>query len=144
MSEVLLARRPYEPLALDGPGDTFSTLDLHYGGSSSHHQEQRQPTEECAICFDDHQHEEMVALTECNHTFCRPCMVSHVQAKMSETIYPIFCPLCATDRSIPLDDKTKIDQRILEELHDLFPAKDFEKFEELQLTMISMTVQCPA
>ena len=51
----------------------------------------------CSICYESYSTLQMACLPDCNHTFCRDCLIGHVRAKMSDLIYPIYCPLCAVD-----------------------------------------------
>ncbi|TFK26257.1 hypothetical protein FA15DRAFT_667755 [Coprinopsis marcescibilis] len=99
--------------------------------------------EVCAVCFDEHHPDVVVRLPDCDHVFCSPCLLSHVRAKMEEGIYPIVCPVCSIDWSRRVEDKTHIDQRVLDNLREDFPDEEYGKFENLQLTMFAMELQCP-
>ena len=104
----------------------------------------------------------MATLPDCNHAFCRDCLIAHVRAKMSEAIFPIYCPLCAVDDDGRGRAKTgaygsymclvltadeycwlEIDQRTLKHLSDVLDSDEYEKFEVLQLRPHAMALSCP-
>lgn len=52
------------------------------------------PKQTCSICYEDYGSSDMARLPDCNHAFCRECLTGHVRAKLSDMVFPIYCPLC--------------------------------------------------
>jgi hypothetical protein len=52
----------------------------------------------CAICMDEHPVDNTVEL-DCNHPICRDCVRGHVCAKIEEHRFPVFCPVCMTEKN---------------------------------------------
>ena len=53
---------------------------------------------QCGICLDDHPMDSVARITQCEHPFCRTCLRDYVRSKLSEHIYPIFCPICVAEQ----------------------------------------------
>lgn len=51
----------------------------------------------CSVCLDEQPEDYIARLEPCGHNFCRDCIRSHVVARIAESRYPIFCPLCMTE-----------------------------------------------
>lgn len=118
-------------------------------------------TQECCICFESYGPSDMARLPECDHVFCRECLIGHVRSKLSDMVFPIYCPLCILDSG--LEDPTgvfhfqstrawnthvftliiEIDQRTLNRLTDVLERHEYDKFETLQLSIYAMSLQCP-
>ena len=56
------------------------------------------PSFECGICLEEHEVRKGVMITDCEHPFCRDCLLGHVKTKLTENQYPIRCPTCSTER----------------------------------------------
>lgn len=98
----------------------------------------------CAVCYSVWTPEDsMVILPGCKHPFCRECLVGHVHAKIEEGQFPIVCPSCAIDHSLPSRLKTEIDQTTILALGEVFTDKELDKFEDLQLAEHAMSMECP-
>lgn len=143
-----IGRHHLPPPSPDAPGfssDVFSTLDLaHLGTTLPPIPLQPLRCEyrvTCTICYDEYVMQEMITMPGCNHRLCKQCTAAHVQARMSEGVYPIICPHCAVDRSIA--EKTEIEHTVLAHLADVFSEQDYARFEDMQLSPFAMTVQCP-
>jgi RING-type zinc-finger len=52
----------------------------------------------CTVCFEDHPEDYLARITGCDHTFCRDCLRSYIISKVTDHRYPIFCPVCITDK----------------------------------------------
>ena len=55
---------------------------------------------QCGICLDDHPEDSVARIGQCRHPFCRDCLREYVRSKLSEHIYPIFCPICAVEQGV--------------------------------------------
>jgi hypothetical protein len=58
----------------------------------------------CSICFEDYGSSDMARLPDCNHAFCCECLTGHVRAKLSDMVFPIYCPLCVLN--LAMEDPT--------------------------------------
>jgi Ring finger domain len=58
-------------------------------------------TFECAVCLDSVPVTSGVQLHGCEHRFCKDCLKGHVQTSLDNGRYPIECPVCLLDRSVP-------------------------------------------
>lgn len=57
------------------------------------------PSFECGICLEEHEVRNLgVMIANCEHLFCRDCLLGHVKTKLTESQYPIRCPTCSTER----------------------------------------------
>jgi len=53
----------------------------------------------CGICLELHAIDEIVRVDLCEHAFCNKCMRSYISSKLKERSFPIFCPMCLTEKS---------------------------------------------
>jgi len=53
---------------------------------------------ECGICLDEHPEDSVARIVHCRHQFCRTCLREYIRNKLSEHIYPIFCPSCVAEQ----------------------------------------------
>jgi hypothetical protein len=97
-----------DPLATDYEGDIAVALKLQqeYEEENEQLMGQRemlevtaQATFECSICFDKYPEDSVARVEECEHSFCRDCLRGHARSKIGERRFPIFCPLCTTDKN---------------------------------------------
>jgi Ring finger domain len=70
----------------------FTTLELPTSGfpAESH---------ECGVCNELYGIDQIIQLPTCTHTFCKDCLRTFTKTKIREGRYPIFCPVCAIERT---------------------------------------------
>ena len=59
------------------------------------------PTEshECGVCNEVYGAAQIIQLPACTHAFCRECLRTFTKTRINEGRYPIFCPVCAIERT---------------------------------------------
>jgi hypothetical protein len=112
-------------------------------------------TLECGVCNELYGVAQSIQLSTCSHSFCRECIRTFTKTRINEGRYPIFCPVCAIERSrvnnsrelvryyllsIPLF-LIDITQEVVDKL-DL-SKQDLEKLYALQLIAHSVILHCP-
>ncbi|KAF8159584.1 hypothetical protein B0H34DRAFT_704058 [Crassisporium funariophilum] len=112
--------------------DGFATLELPAQASVSE-------SFECGVCSEMHGVAEVVRLPNCHHAFCKDCLRSHTVTKVGEGRYPIFCPVCAIERSRM--NKSQLTQEVFDKL--VIPEPNLERLAELQLMAFSVSLHCP-
>ena len=70
----------------------FTTLELPAN-------EFQAETHECGVCNELFSVAQSIQLPSCTHSFCRECIRTFTITRISEGRYPIFCPVCAIERS---------------------------------------------
>jgi hypothetical protein len=55
---------------------------------------------QCVICLDDHPEDSVARIGQCKHPFCRTCLREYIRSKLSEHVYPMFCPICVAEQGI--------------------------------------------
>ncbi|TFK26234.1 hypothetical protein FA15DRAFT_755248 [Coprinopsis marcescibilis] len=96
---------------------------------------------DCLICFEKIEWDDGARMKECEHSFCKSCASGHVVSKLQEGEFPIFCPVCFCDRDRK-GPRGVVDEALMFEL-DL-SQKDQDKYVELQMAQVSITLDCPA
>ncbi|TFK26232.1 hypothetical protein FA15DRAFT_667730 [Coprinopsis marcescibilis] len=96
-------------------------------------------TFDCAVCIDTLPLSSSVQLSGCDHRFCKECLCGHVQSFLSNGRFPIECPVCLLDRSIP--DPGNVNSFVLDRLQ--LPKECSDKFQELQILQHSVRLECP-
>jgi len=96
-------------------------------------------THECGVCNELFGVAQSIQLPTCRHSFCRECLVTFTKTRINEGRYPIFCPVCAIERSRVND--SHITQAVVDKL-DL-SKQELEKLSALQLVAHSIVLQCP-
>jgi len=94
---------------------------------------------ECGVCNEVFGVPQIIQLPTCSHTFCRECLRTFTKTRISEGRYPIFCPVCAIEKTKV--NHSHITQAIVDKL-DL-SKQDLEKLSDLQLVAHSVTLHCP-
>ena len=56
-------------------------------------------THECGVCNESFGVAQSIELPTCSHSFCRECLRTFTKTRITEGRYPIFCPVCAVERS---------------------------------------------
>ena len=56
-------------------------------------------THECGVCNELFGVAQSIELPTCSHSFCRECLRTFTKTRITEGRYPIFCPVCAIERS---------------------------------------------
>ena len=82
----------FDAIHRSDPNREFATLELptnEFPGESH----------ECGVCNELYDGVQVIELPVCTHTFCRECLRTFTKTKISEGRYPIFCPVCAIDRT---------------------------------------------
>ena len=54
---------------------------------------------ECGVCNELYGVDQIIQLPMCTHTFCTECIRTLTKTKINEGRYPIFCPVCALERT---------------------------------------------
>ncbi|KAF5362263.1 hypothetical protein D9756_002246 [Leucocoprinus leucothites] len=93
---------------------------------------------ECSICFDEYSQDSVTRVEGCEHSFCRDCLRGHAKAKISERRFPIFCPLCTTDRN--KIEHGVVDENVIQQIG--ISEEDYKIFEELQITSFCVPLHC--
>ncbi|KAJ7091507.1 hypothetical protein B0H15DRAFT_836463 [Mycena belliarum] len=101
-------------------------------------QKEAQPVFECGICFDKFPEDYVARITDCAHGFCRECMKSYVVSKLTDKLYPIFCPLCVTD--IARVEPATISDDLVQTLG--LNDKEYQILQELQIISLSILLHC--
>ena len=78
--------------ALQSSNRGFTTLDLPTS-------EFPVESEECGVCNELFGVAQIIQLPTCRHTFCRECLRTFTKTRINEGRYPIFCPVCAIERT---------------------------------------------
>ena len=78
--------------ALQSSNREFTTLELPA-------REFPAETHECGVCNELFGVAQSIQLPTCSHSFCRECLRTFTRTRISEGRYPIFCPVCAIERS---------------------------------------------
>jgi hypothetical protein len=93
------------------PLSSFSSLDVleevdltDFKLPHLNYEAEEPPKQTCCICYEEYGPSDMARLPDCNHAFCRECLTGHVRAKLSDMVFPIYCPLCVLDSA--LEDPT--------------------------------------
>ena len=71
---------------------TFTTLELPTSEFPAE-------SYECGVCNELYSEDQTIQLPTCSHTFCRECLRTYTKTKINEGRYPIFCPVCAIERT---------------------------------------------
>ena len=112
---------------------------------------------ECGVCNELYGAAQIIQLPTCTHPFCRECLRTFTKTKISEGRYPIFCPVCAIERTRVNQSRElvpshfdqcnsylfliDITQEIVERLE--LSKQDLDKLCALQLVAHSVTLHCP-
>jgi hypothetical protein len=78
--------------ALQSSNRTFTALELSTSDFSAE-------SHECGVCNELHGEAQIIRLPTCRHTFCRECLRTFTKTRINEGRYPIFCPVCAIERT---------------------------------------------
>ena len=70
----------------------FTTLELPTSEFPAEYQE-------CGVCNELYSAPQIIQLPTCTHTFCRECLRTFTKTRINEGRYPIFCPVCAIERT---------------------------------------------
>jgi len=111
---------------------TFTTLELPTSEFPAE-------SYECGVCNELNGEDQTIQLPMCSHTFCRECLRTFTKTKINEGRYPIFCPVCAIERTRV--NQSRVTQAIVDKL-DL-SKQDLDKLDALQLISHSVTFHCP-
>jgi hypothetical protein len=77
---------------LEGSNRAFTTLELPTSEFSAE-------SHECGVCNEVFGVPQVIQLPTCSHTFCRECLRTFTKTRINEGRYPIFCPVCAIERT---------------------------------------------
>ncbi|KAJ7491894.1 hypothetical protein FB451DRAFT_1165111 [Mycena latifolia] len=101
-------------------------------------QKETQLVFDCGVCFDKYPEDYVARITGCAHGFCRDCMKNYVVSKLTDKLYPIFCPMCVTDnaRAEPAT--------ITDDLVQMLGLDDneYQILQELQIASLSILLHC--
>jgi hypothetical protein len=112
---------------------------------------------QCGICLDDHSIDSVARITKCEHPFCRTCLRDYVRSKLSERVYPIFCPICVTEQgasepACAFSFVTRYDAGVLSYFPSAidegitrllgFTEEEYSIFDELQISAYSIQLHC--
>ena len=92
--------------ALQSSNRTFTTLELSTSEFSAE-------SHECGVCNELHGAAQIIQLPTCKHTFCRECLRTFTKTRINEGRYPIFCPVCAIERTRVNQSRKLVLSRIL-------------------------------
>ncbi|KAJ7708982.1 hypothetical protein B0H17DRAFT_1000084 [Mycena rosella] len=101
-------------------------------------QKEVQSVFECGVCLEKYPEDYVARIADCGHAFCRSCLKQFVVSKLTDKVYPIFCPMCVTDntRAEPgmiTDDLVQM----------LGPNdKEYQILQELQIASLSILLHC--
>ncbi|KAF7370312.1 RING-type domain-containing protein [Mycena sanguinolenta] len=101
-------------------------------------QKQAQVLFDCGICFDRCPEDYVSRIPGCSHAFCRNCMQGYVVSKLRDKLYPIFCPMCATDQARVEPGMITDDLVQMLGLDD----KEYQVLQELQIASMSILLHC--
>ncbi|KAL4067477.1 hypothetical protein V8B97DRAFT_927613 [Scleroderma yunnanense] len=93
---------------------------------------------ECGVCFDNVPVLLGVHLDPCQHGFCMTCITGHVCAKINERRFPVFCPLCMTDRKNA--NPSPISGALVQQLD--MTEGEHAVWTELEMAQLSIQVHC--
>ncbi|KAJ7224064.1 hypothetical protein GGX14DRAFT_648276 [Mycena pura] len=93
---------------------------------------------ECGVCFDKFPEDDVTRIANCPHEFCRACMKTYVVSKLSDKLYPIFCPMCLAD------DVVVEPGMIMDDLVQMLGLTDqqYQILQELQIASLSILLHC--
>jgi len=94
---------------------------------------------ECGVCNELYSVAQIIQLPTCRHIFCRECLRTFTETRINEGRYPIFCPVCAIERTTV--NGSEITQAIVDKLE--LSKRDLEKLYALQLVAHSVILYCP-
>ena len=78
--------------ALQSSNDGFTTLKLTIDEFPAE-------PHECGVCNELYGAADIIQLLTCTHAFCRECLRTFTKTRINEGRYPIFCPVCAIERT---------------------------------------------
>jgi len=93
---------------------------------------------QCGICLEDHPEDSVARIGQCRHPFCRNCLREYIRSKLSEHIYPIFCPVCVAEQGVP--QPSSVNEGIIRQLG--FTEEEYRIFDELQISAYSILLHC--
>eukprot|EP00826_Nyctotherus_ovalis_P002404 TRINITY_DN1047_c0_g2_i1.p1 TRINITY_DN1047_c0_g2~~TRINITY_DN1047_c0_g2_i1.p1 ORF type:complete len:219 (+),score=49.10 TRINITY_DN1047_c0_g2_i1:472-1128(+) len=62
--------------------------------------------EDCKICFDNNETEELAPLNRCNHVYHTPCLLQYFETMIDERNFPLNCPACRVEATV--SDVTRV------------------------------------
>jgi hypothetical protein len=92
----------------------------------------------CGICMDDQPLTNVSSPELCLHQFCRDCLRTYVQSKISERKFPVICPSCVLEQDVT--DPATMNSLFVENLGLSF--EEMSSFVELELAIHSILLQC--
>ncbi|KAJ7117677.1 hypothetical protein C8R44DRAFT_832346 [Mycena epipterygia] len=96
---------------------------------------------ECGVCFDKYPEDYVARIADCGHGFCRECMKGYVISKLTDKLYPIFCPMCVTDNNRAEPGRYPV---ITDDLVQMLGLndKEYQIHQELQIASLSILLHC--
>ncbi|KAJ7142199.1 hypothetical protein C8R46DRAFT_574429 [Mycena filopes] len=101
-------------------------------------QQHAQPIFQCGVCFDKYPEDYVSRVAGCSHEFCRDCMKGYVVSKLTDKLYPIFCPMCVTDNARA--DPGMVTDDLIQTLG--LDDKQYQTLQELQIASLSILLHC--
>ncbi|KAJ7180888.1 hypothetical protein C8R46DRAFT_594866 [Mycena filopes] len=101
-------------------------------------QQDAQPIFECGVCFDKYPEDYVSRVADCSHGFCRDCMKGYVVSKLTDKLYPIFCPMCVTDNARA--EPGMVTDDLIQTLG--LDDKQYQTLQELQIASMSILLHC--
>ncbi|KAJ7696452.1 hypothetical protein B0H17DRAFT_398903 [Mycena rosella] len=101
-------------------------------------QKEAQPVFDCGVCFEKYPEDYVARVADCKHGFCRDCMKGYVISKLTDKLYPIFCPMCVTD-------STRVEPGVItDDLVQMLGLNDteYQILQELQIASLSILLHC--
>ena len=115
----------------------------------------KRPSFECGICIDTLPHDYIIRFDRCQHPYCRDCLRNYVSCALKDRQCPIPCPTCAATKASNASSALCTVSFPARNTHVSLPAvtcdmfeilgstaAQLADFEELQLTLYSLPVQC--
>ncbi|KAJ7066410.1 hypothetical protein C8F01DRAFT_1123157 [Mycena amicta] len=91
----------------------------------------------CPLCLEELPEDDVAFIHNCDHKICRECMKRYVASKLTDKIYPIFCPSCLAETSM---DPGMVTDNLVQIL-GLSDAQ-YQILQELQIASLSTLIHC--
>ncbi|KAJ7252460.1 hypothetical protein C8J57DRAFT_1474125 [Mycena rebaudengoi] len=101
-------------------------------------QAQAQVVFDCGICFDKYPEDVVARVSGCAHGFCRDCLRGYVVSKLTDKLFPIFCPMCVANNTCV--EPSPITDDLVQTLG--LDDKQYQVLQELQITALSILIHC--
>ncbi|KZT29351.1 hypothetical protein NEOLEDRAFT_1128071 [Neolentinus lepideus HHB14362 ss-1] len=115
----------------------YDMEDMRLRGQMEKLKETAQRTFDCMICLETIPEDYIAPLNSCKHFICTGCLRTYVHSKLQEGRFPIFCPVCMTQK----DPEGEVISNVLAQQIGL-SEEDFQTFIEFELTAFSILMHC--